>query len=79
MTASITPLPAAVQTRIRSSSKLVTMNDVVAGLLRNALDAGASKVTIDVDYRRRGCTVEDDGLGIPPDEFRGDGGLGRLH
>lgn len=79
MTPAITHLPDQVQAQIRSSSKITSVNDVILCLLRNSLDAGASKVIIDVDYRRRGCVVEDNGAGIPPSEFRADGGLAKMY
>jgi DNA mismatch repair protein MLH3 len=36
-------------------------------------------VTICIDYLRGSCSVEDNGLGIPPAEFKPSGGLGKLH
>jgi DNA mismatch repair protein MLH3 len=75
----IHPLPAEVVAQIKSSVAITSLSDVVLGLLGNSLDAGALRVEISVDFGRGGCTVEDDGAGIPPTEFREDGGLGRLH
>ncbi len=76
---SIQPLPDHVVAQIKSSTTITTLNGVVCGLFRNSLDAGASKVTISVDYVRGNCCVEDDGLGIQPAEFQPNGGLGKLH
>lgn len=75
----ILPLPAEVVAQIRSSATITCLSSVVLGLLRNSIDAGAHKVDIIVDFRRGSCTVEDDGLGIPPREFREEGGLGKLY
>ncbi|KJR84031.1 DNA mismatch repair protein MLH3 [Sporothrix schenckii 1099-18] len=76
---SIQRLPGAVAAQIKSSATVASLNATVLGLLRNALDAGAVRVTVSVDYGRGSCVVEDDGAGIPPDEFRVDGGLGKLY
>ncbi|KAK0705975.1 hypothetical protein B0T26DRAFT_725120 [Lasiosphaeria miniovina] len=76
---SIRPLPGDVVAQIRSSSAITTLNDAVCGLIRNSLDAGASKINVSVDYSRGNCHVEDNGLGIPPADFGEDGGLGKLH
>ncbi|KAI1269952.1 hypothetical protein F5Y18DRAFT_414755 [Xylariaceae sp. FL1019] len=76
---SIHPLPDDVVAQIKSSTAITTLNGVICGLFRNCLDAGATKVTISVDYLRGGCSVEDDGIGIPPAEFRPQGGLAKLH
>ncbi|CAK7219400.1 Vacuolar protein sorting-associated protein 11 [Sporothrix curviconia] len=72
-------LPGAVATQIKSSTTIASLNDAVLGLLRNAIDAGASRVVIQVDYGRGACSVEDDGTGIPPAEFLPEGGLGKLY
>jgi DNA mismatch repair protein MLH3 len=61
--------------QIRSSIQITTLRDVVLGLLCNALDAGSHSVRINVQFSRGSCTVEDDGIGIPPSEFLEDGGL----
>lgn len=75
----IRPLPADVIAQLRSSTTITTLNGVVLDLLRNSLDAAATKIDISVDIRRGSCTVEDNGVGIPPSEFREDGSLGKLH
>lgn len=76
---SILPLPEHVIAQIKSSTAIVSLTGVVLDLLKNALDAGATKVDATVDWARGGCSVEDNGLGIQPFEFRQDGGLGKLH
>ncbi|UKZ81929.1 hypothetical protein TrVFT333_009706 [Trichoderma virens FT-333] len=74
---SIRPLPEDVVGKIRSSSTITSLNGAVCGLLKNSLDAGATKVNIHVEYGRGNCIVEDDGLGIVPGDFAEDGGLGK--
>lgn len=76
---SIQRLPGAVAAHIKSSSTVSSLNEAVLGLLRNSLDAGATRVTITADYGRGSFTVDDDGSGIPPGEFLEDGGLGKLY
>ncbi|KAK3320558.1 putative MLH3 protein [Cercophora scortea] len=76
---SIQPLPGDVVAQIKSSATITSLNGVVIGLLRNSLDAGASKINVSVDYARGGCSVEDNGTGIPPADFQENGGLGHLH
>ncbi|KAK1994360.1 hypothetical protein LX36DRAFT_683717 [Colletotrichum falcatum] len=76
---SIKPLPEDVIRRMRSSATVTSINHVVCALVKNSLDAGASRLNITVDYSRGNCTVEDNGLGILPAEFRETGGLARLH
>ncbi|KAL1612495.1 DNA mismatch repair protein [Paraconiothyrium brasiliense] len=75
----ILPLPEEVVAQIKSSTAIVSLSGVVLELLRNALDAKASKVEVTVDFVRGGCLVEDNGLGIAPSEFREEGGLGKLY
>ncbi|KAK8086685.1 ATPase of HSP90 chaperone/DNA topoisomerase II/histidine kinase [Apiospora phragmitis] len=77
---SIKPLPPDVAAQIKSSITITSLNDAICGLVKNSLDAKATKVTIFVDYARGNCTVEDSGEGIPPAEFRDSGsGLGKPH
>ena len=73
----IHPLPTQVATQVKSSASIPNLDAVIIGLLKNALDAGASKISVHVDYPRGSCTVEDDGIGIEPFEFSMDGGLGK--
>ncbi|KAL7943839.1 hypothetical protein V8C42DRAFT_328585 [Trichoderma barbatum] len=76
---SIRPLPEDVVGKIRSSSTITSLNGVVCGLLKNSLDAGATKVNIQVEYARGNCIVEDNGLGIVPGDFAEGGGLGKSY
>lgn len=76
---SIQPLPLEVVAQIKSSTTITSLNGVIFELVKNALDAESSKIEISVDYSRGSCTVEDNGLGIPPSEFRENGGLGKLY
>jgi DNA mismatch repair protein MLH3 len=75
----ILPLPDDVVAQIKSSTTITSLNQVVLGLFENSLDAQSTKIDISVDYRRGGCTVEDNGIGILPSEFRETGGLGRMY
>jgi DNA mismatch repair protein MLH3 len=76
---SIQALPPEVVAQIKSSTTITSLNGVVCGLLKNSLDACATKVEIAVDYRRGSSMVEDNGVGILPCEFGEDGGLGKLY
>jgi DNA mismatch repair protein MLH3 len=79
MTTRILSLPEHVAAQIKSSTAVVSLTGVVLELLGNSLDAQATKVDATVDFGRGGCTVEDDGMGITPLEFREEGGLGQLY
>lgn len=72
---SIKRLPEEAATQIQASGRLRSLNSVICGLVKNSLDAGASQIQIHVWYRRRRCEVDDNGLGIPPSEFREEEGL----
>ncbi|KAK7733092.1 DNA mismatch repair protein [Cytospora paraplurivora] len=76
---SIKPLPGDVVAQIKSSVAITSLNNVICGLVKNALDAKATKINLTVDYSRGNCSIEDDGVGIPPPEFKHTGGLGQLH
>ncbi|KAK4185816.1 putative DNA mismatch repair protein MLH3 [Podospora australis] len=76
---SIQPLPGDVVAQIKSSATITSLNNAIIGLLENSLDSAASKVNISVDYSRGNCSVEDNGVGIPPSSFHENGGLGRIH
>ncbi|OMP83380.1 DNA mismatch repair protein MLH3 [Diplodia seriata] len=73
----IAPLPPDVVAQIKSSTAITSLATAILGLVENSLDAGATRIEVAVDARRGGCTVEDDGLGILPSEFRDGGGLGK--
>lgn len=78
-TPSIRPLPSKVAAQIESSTSLNSLNSAVLGLVMNSLDANAQTISITVDFRKGGCVVEDDGIGIPALEFQETGGLGKLY
>jgi DNA mismatch repair protein MLH3 len=76
----ILPLPSDVIAQIKSSTTITSLAGVITSLLQNSLDAGSTKISLDVDFSRGNATVEDNGCGISPSEFREDGGgLGRLY
>ncbi|KAE8350119.1 hypothetical protein BDV28DRAFT_47299 [Aspergillus coremiiformis] len=75
----IEPLPPEVVTKLKSSTSITHLNGVIVELVKNALDANASTVSVTVDFGRGGCKVEDNGDGIQPTEFEPGGGLGRAH
>lgn len=77
--ANIKPLPPDVVAKIKSSTSITNLNDVIVELVKNALDATAHSIIVTVDFQRGGCVVEDDGEGIPPAEFEVGGGLGKAH
>lgn len=64
---------------IQSSKHITSLQAVVLSLLENSLDASSNKVEIEVDFRRGGCTIEDNGTGISSAEFLESGGLGRMY
>lgn len=76
---SIKPLPGDVVAQIKSSVVITSLNNVICGLIKNALDAAATNINVSIDYSRGNCTVEDNGSGIQPSEFSDHGGLGQLH
>ena len=76
---SILPLPENVRAQIKSSIDITSLSDAVEELFKNALDAGASKVTISVDFAKGFCSVKDDGTGIPSSEFGPKGHLARVY
>ncbi|TVY45541.1 DNA mismatch repair protein [Lachnellula subtilissima] len=76
---SIQPLPPDVIAQIKSSIAITSLNGVLCELVKNSLDASSTRIDISVNYARGSCVVEDDGLGILPNEFREGGGLGKLY
>lgn len=76
---SIRSLPEDVIQQIKSSVTITSLNDVIIGLVKNALDAAAARILISVDYSRGACSVEDDGDGILKSDFCETGGLGKPH
>lgn len=75
----ISPLAPEEIAQIKSSINITSLNDVILGLLCNSLDAGATRITIDVQYDRGSCTVEDNGMGIAAAEFKEGGGLLKIY
>ncbi|KAL6706169.1 DNA mismatch repair protein [Coniothyrium glycines] len=73
----IQPLPHHVVAQIKSSAVVTSLNGVVLQLVKNSLDAKATKVDVTIDHARGSCVVEDDGHGIVPAEFTLSGSLGR--
>ncbi|TQS35703.1 hypothetical protein Golomagni_03869 [Golovinomyces magnicellulatus] len=65
--------------QVKSYSSVTSLNEVICELLKNSLDASATKAEISVDYSRGTCCIEDNGLGIPPFEFHETGGLGKAY
>lgn len=77
---SIKPLPGDVVAQIKSSVVITSLNNVICGLIKNSLDAEATKINLSVDHSRGNCSIEDNGTGILPSEFKeAGGGLGHLH
>ncbi|PGH16391.1 hypothetical protein AJ79_01722 [Helicocarpus griseus UAMH5409] len=76
---SIQPLPPEVVAQLKSSISISHLNGVVLELLKNSLDAGAHTISINVDFQKGGCVVEDDGQGILPVEFHEGGNLAKPH
>lgn len=76
---SIERLPPDVIAQIDSSVVITSLNGVILELIKNSLDACATKLDVTIDYSRGSCMVSDDGLGILPREFDVEGGLGKLH
>ncbi|SMR64047.1 unnamed protein product [Zymoseptoria tritici ST99CH_3D1] len=75
----ILPLSPDAIAQIHSSKHITTLQGVILSLLENCLDAASTKVDITVDWERGSCTIEDNGDGIPPNEFAEDGGLGKMY
>lgn len=73
----IVPLDLKVQAQIQSSIGINSLQDVVVELVKNSLDAHATKVQISLDFFRGHCEVEDDGEGIPPSELGEKGGVAK--
>ena len=76
-TGRIQPLPVEVAAQITSSIAISSLSSAVVGLVKNSLEAGATKIVVHVDFGRGSFCVEDDGCGIAPFDFGKDGGLGK--
>ena len=75
--AEIKRLPPDVAAQIKSSTTISSLSEVVFGLIENAFDADANRIDVEIDFGRASCSVEDDGGGIAPADFRDDGSLGK--
>lgn len=75
---SIKQLPPDAVEKIRSTVTITSLHEVVSNLIKNSLDASATKVHVTFDHTKGSCSVEDNGRGMPPSEFGPDGGLGKL-
>jgi DNA mismatch repair protein MLH3 len=75
---SIQKLPEDVIAQIKASTAITSLNGAVCGLIKNSLDAGATRLVVSIDYSRGNACVEDNGCGIQPKEFSSSGGLGKL-
>ncbi|KAI5359954.1 hypothetical protein Slin15195_G118150 [Septoria linicola] len=75
----ILPLSPDAIAQIHSSKHITTLQGVIASLLENSLDAGATKIDVSVDWKRGSCSVDDNGSGIPAAEFREAGGLAKMY
>ena len=64
MTSHLRHLPAATQSKLRSSQILTSLPQVVSELVQNSLDAGAGHVEVGVDCEEWSCWVKDDGCGM---------------
>lgn len=63
------------QSRIQSSVHILSLNDIVIELVKNALDANAKSVQVVLNYSTGSCSVQDDGHGIAVQDFAPDGKL----
>ena len=75
----ILPLPPEAISGLQSSKHITNLQGVVLSLLENSLDALSNKVEIEIDFRRGGCAIEDNGTGICSTDFLQSGGLGNMY
>ncbi|KAK5189469.1 DNA mismatch repair protein [Exophiala xenobiotica] len=76
-TPSIALLPENVQLGLSSAHDINSYEHVVEGLIRNALDADATFITIEVDFAKGYISIRDDGAGINSPEFSEAGHLAK--
>ena len=60
----IKPIASDVAAKIIASSAVNSLSDVVLGLVRNALEAGASQISVALSFDSGSCSVEDNGKGL---------------
>ncbi|TFY50887.1 hypothetical protein EVG20_g11272, partial [Dentipellis fragilis] len=65
--ASIHELPEPIRTKLRSTTILTSLPQVVSELVQNSLDAGASQIDVGVDCDVWECWVKDNGVGMSRD------------
>ncbi|EXJ96502.1 hypothetical protein A1O1_01628 [Capronia coronata CBS 617.96] len=65
--------------KISSSQQITSHEDVIDGLVENALDADARSVVVEVDFAKGYFSVRDDGFGIEGVEFTEAGHLAKPH
>jgi DNA mismatch repair protein MLH3 len=65
--ASLDKLDAPTRVKLRSSQILTSLPQLIAELVQNSLDAGATSIHIGVDCEEWLCWVKDDGSGISKD------------
>lgn len=75
----ISPLSDDVRAQLWSSIEIASHEQVVTGLLENALDANAKSISVHLDLARGYFSMLDDGTGIQEVEFSESGYLGRMN
>jgi DNA mismatch repair protein MLH3 len=57
-------LPEATRSKLRSTTILTSLTQVIIELVQNSLDAGANEIEIGIDAENWTCWVKDNGTGI---------------
>jgi DNA mismatch repair protein MLH3 len=78
-TPQILPLLPEVRAQLSSSVAIVSLEQVILELLKNAIDANAPFVIIEADLARGYCSVLDHGNGIKEVDLAETGCLGQEH
>lgn len=65
------------QQKIKYTVQILSLNDVILELIKNALDAQSRNIKVVLNYTHGFCSVLDDGHGISASEFEECGGLGK--
>lgn len=71
----ISPLDVRSRAKLVSSARILSLNEVVLELIKNALDAHARSIEVTLNYATGFCSVADNGFGIPASEFSKSGRL----